>query len=83
MAARPAGCVQPAKAPCFLWDVQGTPPVCQWGFTNIAQVAQAQLACGCYPSQPLLAVGRQSALATPEGSAAGLHVRGHLTCKAK
>lgn len=68
MAASPAGCVQPAKAPCSLWDVQGTSclPV---GFH--ARVAEAQLARG-YPSQPLLAVGRQSASATPEGSDAGL-----------
>lgn len=36
-----------------------------WGFTDTAQVAEAQLACG-YPTQHLLPLGRQSASAAPQ-----------------
>lgn len=41
------------------------PPARWWGFTHMAQVAEAQLARG-YPIQPLLPLGRQSASATPQ-----------------
>lgn len=80
MAARSAGCVQPAEAPCFLWDVQGTYCLLVRFHQHHMGRAEAQLTCH-YASQPLLAVRRPSASAIPEGSAAGLSVRGHLTCK--
>lgn len=73
MAASPAGCVHPAKAPCSLWDVQGTYCLAL-RFHRHGMGCKGSVGMGLSQSAPP-GCGKAICLGnTTQGSAAGLQV---------